>query len=354
MPRSVPQRGQRGFVLAITLWILAAIAVMVGMMTLWALEQVRDAAADRGRVEAYLEMRSTRDTLLYLMATRDLTVAGLPLATLSAEERALRALDDFGGADRSPRGGELLLDGQPYRGLGGVTFAIQDEAGLFPILVPTAPVLDRFLVKQGVRHEDVPRLRDTLMDFLDHDDLRRLNGAEARDYERADQPRPPNRQLLLPVELKDVLDWAELVPPASMDGLPERLTTFYAGAVNLNTAPLELLPTWVDGCPDVCRAVVERRRREPFRTAFEVIGEVGARLEGDPSLEYRFLPSNAFRLTLWGDSGSGWRLHVRLTPLANRQSPWSVLAAYPVSRSTLNAPAQSTDSALFTNLPTGL
>ena len=41
------RRGQRGFVLAVTMWLLAGMAVAVALMTLWARAEVE--AATRGR-----------------------------------------------------------------------------------------------------------------------------------------------------------------------------------------------------------------------------------------------------------------------------------------------------------------
>ena len=76
---AVGLRRARGFVLAVTLWLLAGIAVVVGVMTLWSIDRVRDANANRTGVEDRVAMASTRDTLIYIAATRELTVAGLPL-----------------------------------------------------------------------------------------------------------------------------------------------------------------------------------------------------------------------------------------------------------------------------------
>ncbi|HEY0309785.1 MAG TPA: type II secretion system protein GspK [Luteimonas sp.] len=339
-------RLQRGFVLAMTLWILAAMAVVVGLLTLWALDAVRNAAGEREQVEDLLSMESTRDTLLYLAATRATTRAGLPTEPLGEAERARRLLDDFGMFSTEPRGGELALDDQPYQGLGHARFSLQDEAGLFQLAVPRPEELQRLLRSQGVPQEVVPRFTDALLDYTDADDLRRLEGAESREYRREGRAAPPNRRLLVPIELARVLGW-DALPEAARGRLPGDATTFVSGAVNLNTMPEALLPAWVPGCPENCRRLVERRKRVPFASAREIELLLGTPLPGDTAVDYRFLAADTLRLTVWGRSGVAWRIHVRFTPNADQRGPWSILAVHPVPRPPEDAIAQPTGSSLL-------
>src|SRR5690606_19534452 len=175
-------RRQQGFILAVTLWLLAGIAVVVGLMTWWAQEQVRGATVGRDRVEDQVAMLSTAQTVIYLAATRDMTIAGIPTTPLADDERSMRLLGEFGGLVRDPVGGEIAADGSVYAGVGGTRFAVQDEAGLFPVVAPSDQQVDAFLAHLGVGRELIPQLRDALLDYMDGDDLRRLNGAESREY----------------------------------------------------------------------------------------------------------------------------------------------------------------------------
>lgn len=336
---------EAGFVLAVTLWILAGITIAVGLMTLWALDQVGQARIGREMLEDEFALQDTRDTLLYIASTRELNRAGLPTAVLSDEAMAMRRLDEMGGLMRDPVGGELQLDGTHYAGMGRVNFAIQDEAGLFSVVLPEPDRVDRFLLAMGVDREQVPRLRDTLLDYIDTDDLNRLNGAEARDYEREDRPPPPNRRLLVPGEISAVLGWDELAPD-QLAAIAERITPYYAGATNLNTAPRTLLPLWIAGCPETCDLLVERRRAEPFHSSRDVEGKMGIMLPGD-IIDYRFVADSTLRFTVWGRTGAAWRMHVRLTPLADKRGPWSILAAYPIERPSNDEPADDPGSSLF-------
>lgn len=340
-----------GFVLAVTLWLLAGIAIVVGLVTIWSLDEVRDAARDRARAESQLAMLGTRDTLLYLASTRDLTLAGLPVQPLGEVELATRKLHEFGAFDRSPRGGELRLDGTDYAGLDGVGFALQDEAGLFSLVWPRDTDLDRFLASRGIAREKIPGLRDPVLDYIDLDSLRRLHGAEASEYERRDLPVPPNRRLLLPTELGRIIGWRDL-PGPQLESAADLSTTFYAGAINLNTAPADLLPAWLAGCPETCESFVKQRQERVFTSSTELETLMGLSLPGDSAVDYRYAPSDTLRLTLWGTTGVALRIHVKLTPLADQSAPWSLLAAYPATRPALNASPQPTGSALFADPPT--
>lgn len=339
---------QRGFILAITLWLLAGIAVVVGLMTWWAQEQVRGAIVQRDRVEAEIAMQSTAQTVIYLAVTRDMTIAGVPTTPLADDERSLRMLDEMGGLLRDPIGGELATDNSIYQGLDGARFAVQDESGLFSVMVPEDWQIDAFLDSQGVAREAIPQLRDALQDYMDSDDLRRLNGAEAREYRAAGRPDPLNRRLLLPSEIDRVLGW-ETVPEDVRRRLPDLFTTFHAGGVNPNTAPPELLPMLITGCPDTCRLVLDRRTRQPFINSYDLMALIGARLRGDIDMDYRYLPAPELRLTVWAGAGAALRMHVRLSPLADKHAPWAVLAAYPVPRPAADEPARTPDGALFAN-----
>lgn len=349
-PRDVPARG---FVLVMTLWIIAGIAIAVALMTLWALDAVRDAGAERARTDAAIAMQGTRDVVLYLGATRPVTRAGLPVEPFADDEEALRMLDDFGAFDRTPRGGELRLDGRPYVGVGDTTFRLQDAAGLYPLNGAGPADLTTFLSLLDADADVEPaRLLDALLDYIDADDLRRLNGAEAGEYERDDLSPPPNRRLLVPSEVFRVRGWDALSPEARVR-LEALATTRYAGAINLNAVPAELLQVWLPGCDRACAHIVARRETDPFMFAREVELALGATLPGDPALMYRFTPSDTLHLTFAGPSGGAMAIHVRFTPLADQRGPWSILAAYPVPRPTEHVPPQPTGSDLFADTPPG-
>ena len=350
MARSECRSREQGFILAMVLWMLVAIAVGVGFLMLWTRERVAEATLDRAEVDDRIALVSTRETLLYVAATVPLTQAGQPLSPIPDGELAARRLEDFGGFDRSPRGGELRLDGHPYRGLGGITVAIQDESGLVPVAFPETSPVPRLLAAAGASARDVPALVDRLADYTDADDLRRLNGAEAREYERVGRSPPPGRPLLHPRELSRVLGW-DALPPAVLARAQDWSTSAYSGALNLNTAPLPLLAAFVEDCGTVCRDRLARRDEALFFSGRQFEAETGARLLGDRDTDFRNAPSEAWRLAFWGASGRAWRIHVRLTPLADQAAPWTVDAVYRAPRPDADDAPPTIPSPLFADAP---
>ena len=347
-----PRRTQQGFILAVTLWILAGITIAVGLMTLWAVAQVQDAHLARDQFEDEAALYETRDTLLYLMATRQKTYAGLPTGPLSKDQVALSRLSEFGAIGREPVGGELRLDGSPYKGFGSSQFALQDEAGLFSAVWPQPAEIDRFLAVYRIAPDLWPQLRDSLLDYIDPDDLSRLNGAEAGEYQKQHLPPPPNRRLVVPGELARVQGWNRL-PLPQLTAMIEHLSPYSGGGINPNTMPVELLPLRIPGCPEACRRLVQQRRLRPFTSTRDLQARLALQVPGDDALDYRYVADDSVRLTLWRRTGAAWRMHVRLTPLADKQGPWSILAAYPIARPTPDEPAEDTGSAVFADKTTG-
>lgn len=337
----------QGFVLAVTLWILAGITIAVALATLWAVDQVQDARLAHEQFEDEASLQETRDVLLYVMATREKTLAGQPTKALSSADLAVRKLDEFGGLSHNPVGGELQLDGSVYQGIGSTVFALQDEAGLFSAVWPAAQGFDRFFAVHQVKPDLWPRLRDTFQDYVDVDDLSRVNGAEAREYSQEQRQPPPNRRLVVPGELARILSWDQL-PRTQLQAMIEHATTYYAGGINPNTMPEELLPLRISGCPEVCKRLVQQRRLRPFTSTLDLQGRLAIQVPGDDALDYRYVASDTVRITLWRRTGVAWRMHVKLTPLADKQGPWAILAAYPLARPKTHESVEQTDSPLFT------
>ena len=119
---------ERGFVLAVTLWILAAIVVVAAMVSLWALQGIEETRGLQDDAQDAIDLHDSAQTLLYISATRDFTLAGLPTAPIDRAEYAKRTLQEFGALNHDPIGGEMRLDDHPYLGLGETGFSIQDES----------------------------------------------------------------------------------------------------------------------------------------------------------------------------------------------------------------------------------
>ena len=231
-PPSLPQP-QQGFVLPVVL-VLLALMMSVAIGVVWMLDQQRTSVAlQRKQLQAQQDMQATEATLKYLLATRPLSTMGLATNVFSPSPLY---------QDTSSLKENLLLDGRWYQGIGQTRFSLQDQSGLAPInnTNDELKLLDKLLTTEGVAIGERQHLIDTLNDYIDTDDLKRLNGAESSDYRRAGLPPPPNRPFQLPQELTNVLDWQKYhwFRPSFLD----KVTILKGGSwVNLNTSPAEIL-----------------------------------------------------------------------------------------------------------------
>ena len=106
-----------------------------------------------------------------------------------------------------------------------VRFEIRDELGRIDLNYADTPLLIGLFRAAGVAAGEADKIADRILDWRDPDDLRRLNGAEASDYEHAGLPNHPRNAPFQTVEeLKLVLG----VTPALFHRV-EPVLTVYSG-----------------------------------------------------------------------------------------------------------------------------
>ncbi|MFN2541016.1 MAG: general secretion pathway protein GspK [Chthoniobacterales bacterium] len=106
-------------------------------------------------------------------------------------------------------------------------------------------ILRRYLENKGIDLNERNRMIDCLLDWVDPDDLERLNGAEA-----SDDYRPPNRLLTRVDEIKQIKGWEEFVSRAGWD---DDFTLNSSGPIDLAWASRDVLlalPGMTDGLVD--------------------------------------------------------------------------------------------------------
>lgn len=304
-------------VLPATLWLLAAITVAAGYLSLWTSRAVDDAARLGAGVEAELAITSTQQTLLYLLATHPFNYGGLSLA---GEDPASRqAVDPLLSRSLEATGNEVRLDGTPYAGLGEARFAIQDQGGLVGLNALNPLRLERLLGQLGVPANQRQVLVARLQDYIDHDDLHRLNGAEAPDYRKRELPPPANRPLIAPWEARKVLGWNEQSALWDRQALPRLTSAKYGYSVNLNTSPVEVLQTIHGLGRKDARRLVEAR---PLKSLTQASLVLGRPLNVDP-MATAFLSTDVLRISVWHPRARHRRvLAIELTPSSFNGRPW--------------------------------
>lgn len=178
------RRRSDGFVLPITVILLALVAVGVALMS-----------------HRSDEMRAL------VTASRNEQLAGAEV------ERAIAQALYFSSSmhRRGDLLGNIRIDGRFYRNADGSLVRYQDAGALFNLRNSSRDEFARLLLAVGVTDgRQADRLADQLADYSDADSLQHLNGAEAPEYQQAKLPEPRNARLLSPMELQRLLDWKQL------------------------------------------------------------------------------------------------------------------------------------------------
>lgn len=292
---------QKGFVLVLTLWMLAIITIAAGYLADRVMHAMELAQGAQKNTQVLLDLSETRAEILFRLGTTNLSLYGLG-----------RGPDD-----------SVALDNRPYRGVGGTIVRLQDNRGLLNLNIVSNDRLHRFLGILDVPADQRGVLMDTLHDYMDADSLKRLNGAEAPEYAAAGLPPPRNERLSTPFEPRRILAWRGLNQLWDNDRLPSLSTTSYSVALNPNTAPWEVLATLPGMTNEVARNIIVQRKLIPFASP-----DLFAQLSGIPPallfLQIIMLPSDAVRVTQ-SAPGLSWALqyNVSLTPNEGN-GPWRI------------------------------
>lgn len=294
-------KAQGGFVLALTILILAAV---LATATAFAVRlRMAQEAAERNKayVEAQLAFESTQ---------ADLTVrlAALP-----------RTVEGIGGGIEN----RLIPDGRHYRTGEFFTAQLQDSRGLINLNggVPTL-WQNRLLQTFGIGELEGEALLDVLKDYIDPDNLRRINGAEADDYQALGLPSPRNDILVSPKEIRGMPRWRNW-PTLWENGFLDHVTTGTQGSINPNTASWQVLASVPRITPEAAKALVEIRKTGHLLSLVDLIG-AGAEQNNYLNLNVALIPSPTTLVTHWSTHlGWGRRYSITITPFSE-YGPWRV------------------------------
>ncbi len=291
---------QKGFVLVVTLWMLAIISIGAAYFAERVANSASLARQSQLTSEALVAMSGTRAEILFRLGTTPTSVFGLGPTAQAA----------------------IVLDNRPYRSGGGDIVRLQDSRGLINVNFIQPEVLLRLLGQMGVPAENRDALLDTLNDYTDTDDLRRLNGAESAEYLARGLPLPPNDWLVTPWQLQNVIGWRDQAVLWKDQRLAEIVTAARVFGFNPNTAPREALAALPGSNAKIADDLVKMRSIAPFASVSQ-LGKVLGQSGLDPE-SVIFLPSDNIRVTQESDK-IPWaiRSQISLTPNA-ALAPWRI------------------------------
>ncbi|WP_269539661.1 general secretion pathway protein GspK [Cerasicoccus fimbriatus] len=124
-----------------------------------------------------------------------------------------------------------------------VTVTITDETGKIPLNPPNRERIQQLLDSLGVDFSQGEELIDAYMDWIDEDDLERLNGAEEDYYRNMTPPRkPPNQPITSHDAFRYIKGFDELfftesgAPNALFKRFKDSTSFYHEHEVNINTA----------------------------------------------------------------------------------------------------------------------
>ncbi len=227
---------QGGFALVIVLWVLAGLTVIAVVVASSARVSNESVKLLRDRVRAEAEFISTSSRIKVIAAT------GIPgrMSIVGAK-------------------GSLLTDGRGTSVNAGESVALQDTRGLINFNRNKREQLGLLLSHCGANDSQTEELLDALSDYVDQDNVKHLNGAEAFDYRVAGLREPRNAPLLSREEVWRVKGWAALRDQWNALGCDEFVTVHNDGRFNSNTASGVMLQT-AGMTEDAASALVTSRR----------------------------------------------------------------------------------------------
>jgi type II secretory pathway component PulK len=219
----------------------------------------------------------------------------------------------------------LTADGTPYRPAGAplLRVSLQDEAGLINLDALPQPAVARLLDQLGAPVDRQAALVDRFSDYVDFDDLVRVDGAEAFAYRDLGLAPPANAPLRSVDQALGVLGWKDAVPREAWRAARDDLTVDpISGDFNGNTATPRALRVLFGFSDAQVAAIVQRRRAAAF-TGLEDLGRAaGVRLSGDAERVYGF-PNGRFAVKIAAPgAGLTYRARIVLTPRDRARPVW--------------------------------
>lgn len=320
------ERGQRGFVLAVVLWSVAALTLITGSIIAMINNTLNQAYAMRDLARLDQDIMATEQTLLYLLSARPHNESGADLAWDQHDPESQR--DPFAPrTQHSLEGPTLRFDSTRYQGIGRAAFSLQDAGATLSLREPERGDWLRVMQLLGVEGSRADQWYDQLMDYQDLDSFSRLNGAEQDEYRELGLPPPADRLLITPHELRN-LPLAREYPDVT-EALILASTPGTGTMANLNTSPALLLRLvhWL-GEADAQR-LVEERALAVTRSLGDASMRYGLLFQGDFQTVWQ--PTGNIRIMLGDQQGRHKRwLEVEFRPMVDG-APWTIEYSHPVN-----------------------
>lgn len=353
---------QQGFVLVAAIWLLAILAMAAGFFSLWLQRSIELAQIQLDRSQGTIDIQSTQSTVLYMLSTYGISQAGIEIPSNTTQQQATMSLDDFFQGAKSPAindmgervytidGNEIHMNNTSYKGMGSSYFAIQDNAGLINITQIKPHQLTRLLDIAGYGANTNPEeLIDKLQDYIDPDDLHRLNGAESYHYRQASMHPPANAELKTSLQISSILGWNQYPNLLINKDIMPALSIAPKNLMNINTATKVAMMVELEIDDVTAEKLIQTRNESPFASINEVTTRANLPIANLFEQATTF-PSTTFRIYFWHkDARLEREISIKLNDFARHSSPWLIAndLSQTLSEQHANAESQKPETHLF-------
>lgn len=313
-------REERGAVLLVVLWVVMAISLLAVSFSATIRTEVDAARYLVEQKQAYYMARAGMEYAVYEI-----------LKTQSLTGNAAMGAGFAGRAIPPVMRGALSLN---LTG-GGVDVQIIDESGKINVNAAPDFVIFNLLIMVGMNEGAAAEVTDSILDWVDVDDMPRPFGAEIDFYLMNNPPyRTKNGPISVPEELLLIKGITPEIfygrkglsregDPVEYFGLKKYFTTFSTGAaININSAPVPVLAA-LPGLDYSAALVIDQMRSEAPFTNMVQLEQGIAGLSGESSSYLGIIQSNVYTLNCAGrldnsDVVSRIRAVVRVDPRSPR------------------------------------
>lgn len=237
-----------GVALVLVIWVIVVLIAIVGEFSYSMRTEINITRNFKEEEEAYqLALAGVQQAKAEILNAKDLSrmyVDGNDVLIIDPDEEAPERKDSLGN--------------------GNYMYTITDEYGKLNLNTATMDQLRNIFMNAGVENTELDTIVDSILDWIDTDNLHRLNGAEddyyqslARPYSSKDGPFDSPEELLLVKGITPGIFYGSQTKEKASEGVGKYFTVYGSGKVNKWTAPKGVLEA-VYG-PDAADVIITQR-----------------------------------------------------------------------------------------------
>ena len=296
------KKGSATFLMVLLVMVLLTVSIGFNWLVK---EYIKSAQAFQKKAESMLKVRSAYDTLIYLMLNGKFT----------QKEIILPQIEEL------PQIESIPLNGIEVPFLEDLIIKVQDSNGLLSVTTINTVALKRLLTYFEVDPQNADTFIDSLLDWIDQDDLTRLNGAEREWYSFQGLKYEPRNY---PIQYKEELKLIKEMNSELYSKIEPYISILPSTGFNPNTAPDPVLIAYLDIGNDTLNLLKEYMQTKPITSDAELYSLTGRKIVKEDGVF--FFPSPFLEITVQaGKPKPFYTIKAGIYLNENIYSPYSII-----------------------------